>query len=442
MLTLRPADDRRFIVPALSRRLRLTTLVAATVLGLGSNSVLAQIPVSESRTLGSDATELVEYVRRFNPELAAMVLESEATAARIEAADSLPDPTFRASFEDIDRRSGRLLPERLGSVFYSIAQEFPLWGKRGLRRSIAQADATEARSRTQATAVELTARVKVAFAQYYQASHAIRVTEEIRALLRTVSNIAQTRVAQGIGSQQDAIRAEIEKVALSASLAGLERDRRVAQARMNALLDRQPGAPLAEPRALRPLPPEEALHVDEMIGRALAANPVLAADRARIAGAEDTRKLAEKAWYPDVTLGVTAVDRDRQLSGYEAMVEVKIPLQWDLKKAEISSAAAKLGASRARLQATAAKLRGEIEELFWSLATARRVERLLRDNLLPQVQAAYRSALASYQQARGDLAAVLEADQRVRQVRLDQLKVQTEQQTLLAELERLIGDDL
>ena len=393
-------------------------------------------------TLGANLDELLRRVREFNPELAMMALEREAAVARAQGADSLPDPTFRTSFEDIDRRRGSYAPQRVGSIFYSIEQEFPLWGKRDLRRNVALAEVRGTQARELATGLELATRVKVAYAQYYQAMESIRVTEEIQTLLTSVANVAQARVAQGVAGQQDALRIEAERTTLTTTLANFERDRRMAQAKLNALLDRPAGSPLVQPLGPRPIPPAQTLRLDELIDRALTGNPTVAGNKADIAAAEGMRSLAERAWYPDVTLGLTAVDRERQFTGYEAMIEFKIPLQWGLKESELRAASARFGASGRQLQSTKAKLRGEIEEAYWGLETTRRVEELLRNALSPQFQAAYRASLAAYQQGRSELLPVIEAEQKARQVRLDVLKVLTEQQTLLGEIERLIGGEL
>lgn len=421
------------------RKLGHVLLVAAATAALTLSAVAQTPPPSPP---GASLDELLALVRQMNPELAAMVLEREAAVARAEGADALPDPMFRKSFEDIDRRRGSITPQHLGSILYSVEQEFPLWGKRDLRRNVALAGALGAQAREAAIGLDLAARVKVAYAKYYQATEAIRLTEEIRALLHSVASVVQARVAQGLAGQQDAIRAEAEKTMLTMTLANFERDHRMAQAKLNALLDRPAGSRLAEPLGPRPIPSAQAIRVDDLIDRALTGNPAVAGNKADIAAAESMRSLAEKEWYPDVTVGLTVVDRERQFRGYEAMIGFKIPLQWGLKDAELRAATAKLGASGRQLEATKAKIRGELEEAYWGLETTGRVHALLRDALSPQLQAAYRASLAAYQQGRSGLLPVIEAENRAREARVDILKVLTEQQTLLAEIERLIGGDL
>lgn len=391
---------------------------------------------------GAVVDELLAIARQMSPELAAMGLEAEAAVARADAAGSLPDPVFRGEFEDIDRREGSLRPERLGGVKYSLQQEFPLWGKRELREGVARSEASTARERRRAAETGLVARVKTVFAGYYAAHEALVLTEDLARSIGIVAEVAQRRYAQGLGAQLDALMAGIERVEVQTELAKIEAEKRRTAAQLNALLNRAPGEPLASPRTLRPIPPESTLSLAELLERARRANPQLAADEAQIAAADGSRKLVDKNWYPDVTLGLSAVDRDRQFAGYEAMIEVKIPLRWELRRAQEREAAAMLGAARSRLDAAAARVRGEIEEAYWGLEAASKVYRLLHGAHLPQSQLAYETARRGYEVGRVDLAAVLQAEQRVRRVLLEHLKVLVEQHARLADIERLIGGEL
>jgi outer membrane protein, heavy metal efflux system len=391
---------------------------------------------------GASVDELLAIARRMSPELAAMGLEAEAAVARADAAGALPDPVFRGEFEDIERRAGSLAPDRLGMIKYGIQQEFPLWGKRDLRENVARSEASAARERRRGAETELTARIKTVFAGYYAAHEALQLTEDLARSVGTLADVAQRRYAQGFGNQQEAIKAGIEKIEIQTEIARAEAEKRKTAAQINALLNRAPGEPLARPQSLRPIPPGSILNLPELLERARRGNPQLAADEAQIAAAADSRKLVDKNWYPDVTLGLSAVDRDRQFAGYEAMIEFKVPLQWGLRRAQEREAAATLGAARSRLDAAAARVRGEIAEAYWALDAASKIYRLLHGSHLPQTRLAYETALSGYELGRVDLNTVLEAEQRVRRVLLEHLKVLVEQHARLADLERLIGGEL
>lgn len=413
--------------------MRWSAMSAALVWAALAASARADAP------LGRDVEGLVAHVRQFSPALQAAVLEADAATARAAGAYALDDPVFRVSFEDLDRGAG-VAPRRLGSIFYTVEQEFPLWGKRGLRRDVALAEATALRGRERALALELEGRVKAAFARTYQAARALEIAHEIHELSPIVTALSERRFAQGLGGQGEVLRSLVEQGRLAAQIEMHDRELRTSQARLNALLDRPVGSPLADPAALAPLPAR--LDLDSLVAQAEAGHPLLAAERAEIAAAEGRRRLADKAWYPDLTLGLTAVDRGRRLDSYEAMASFRIPLQGDLKEAAKREATARVAAGGARLRAAAARLRGELEEALAGLQSMARFEAVLEAQVLPQAEASRRTALAGYEQGRGALSDVLEADRRWREARLDLLRAQVEQRVLLAELERVVGGPL
>ncbi len=386
---------------------------------------------------GATAASVLALGRQLSPELRAMALERDAAAARADAAGRLDDPTFRAMSDEVDRTSG----PRINKTYLSIEQEFPLWGKLDLRRSAALASVDAARGREQATAAELDEKIKVGFARYYAASQALLVNREVARLASSMAKLAKERYAQNLGPQTDAITAEAEITRTAMQTARLEAERRSAATRLNALLARPPAAPLAEPKELRRLPMAEP-PLAALLDRARAGNPRLFTGAAEIRGAVSERELAEKAWYPNVSLGAGAIQRDNGPAGYTASLALKVPLQWGVKEAGEREAVAKLGAAQQRLIQLEAEIGGDLEQALAMLTSARRVADLTRKQLIPQLEAAHKSGLALYRRDQGSLSAVFEAEHRIHQARLDLLRAESEAQTALAAIERLIGGEL
>ena len=399
----------------------------------------AAMPANAGDALpGASVDELLVLARQLNPELAAKALESEAALARAAAAGALDDPMLRITSDEMDRTGGN----RINKMIYSVEQEFPLWGKRQLQRQIAQAEAAGVRSQQQVATIELDARIKTVFAQYWRAVRELEVTHDVHALLHGVAQSAQSRYAQGLGPQSDAIRSALERSRLDLALAAIERDKRTARGQLNALLARPPGAPLAEPVRLPLYPSAGELNIDDLLDRARQNNPMLASAGYEIAAAGDRSRLIEKNRYPDISLGVSAIDREDGPAGVMASASIKVPLQWGLRKAQIREASARASAAQLRRDASLLQLQGGLEEALAGLQAAQKTEVLLTTSLQPQTQAAYRSALSGYQFGQGELTAVLEAAHRTQEIRLELLKVQAEQQALLAEIERIIGGGL
>ena len=66
----------------------------------------------------------------------------------------------------------------------------------------------------------------------------------------------------------------------------------------------------------------------------------------------------------------------------------------------------------------------------------------MTNSLLPQAELTFRSALAAYENGKVDFATLLEAQQQIRKARQNQIKAQAEAQIRLAEIEKLLGEDL
>jgi outer membrane protein, heavy metal efflux system len=412
-------------------RCLMTAVAAAVLLSAAAHAAPPDI------VPGATVESLLTLARQMNPDLAAARLQADAASARAAAAGALDDPLFKTEFQDIDRSKGSLLPGRIGSVFYRIEQDFPLWGKRELRREVGAAEALNARERGRAVAAELAARVKTAFAQRYEAIEALRINTDLDGLLRLLSAAAQIRAAQSLGNQTEILNAEAERTRIQVERNGLERDQAVARARLNGLLDRRADAPLAAPRALRPLAVQPLV---ALLERMEANNPEIAAERATRLAAAGERRLADKAWYPDVTLGASVADRSGTVSGYEAMVGVRIPLQWGVKEAMQRDAGARYNAAEARVRGIAAKARTDLATAWETMQAAARTEQLLDRRLLPQTEAAWRSSLAGYQAGRGEFALLLEAERRLQQTRIDLLRARVEADVMAAEIERIVGE--
>jgi outer membrane protein, heavy metal efflux system len=310
-----------------------------------------------------------------------------------------------------------------------------------LQKSAALAALDGARGREQAAAAELDEKIKVAFARYYAATQALLIQREVTDVASSMANVAKARYGQNLGTETDAITAEAEIARVDMETARLEGERRTAAARLNALLARPAAAPLTEPKNLRPLPEAEP-PLATLIDRARAANPRLFTGAAEIRSAASQRELAEKAWYPNVTLGAGAIQRDNGPAGYTATLAFKIPLQWEAKQAGEREAAAKLGAAQQRQAQLEADIGGDLEQGLAALAAARRIGDLTRKQLIPKLAVAQKAALAAYRQNQGTLTAVLEGEHRIHQARLDLLRADNDAQVALAAIERLIGADL
>ncbi len=323
-----------------------------------------------------------------------------------------------------------------------MSQTLPWFGKRDLRREVAGAGADEAQARARAGWMDLATRIKLNYVQHHVHLISIRYAQENLDLMQRVAEIARNRYANGLGSQQDALRAQAEITAMQTDLVMLEGESAQASARMRALLGRPDNVALHPPDHLRVLPPAAKLDMVELEARLRANNPQLVMDEARITGAEKGRDLVQRNRYPDVNVGVSPIQSGGRVSEWELMFEINIPLQQSSRRQQEREADLTLEAARLRRQGNLNQSLADLSESLAGLDVARRLEVLVSSGLLPQAELNLNAALAGYENGRVDFAAVLDAHRQLRRARLDLVKARADQQMRLAEIEKVVGEEL
>jgi cobalt-zinc-cadmium efflux system outer membrane protein len=413
---------------------------------LATTTSLSGTVAAQETALGADLQGLLTFARAQSPELRAMQAEADAAAQRVGPAGALPDPVLRVELMNINNygtdASPSLLPWKVGETKYTLMQSLPLWGKRDLKRDAASADARQADARADAAWSEIAARIKASYAEYYRAAGNERLSTEVLGLMARLEQVSQARYAGGLAGQSDAIRAQLEQTAMRAELIALDGEKRQIRARLNALLARDSAAPLADPVALRPVPPVTTADAASLAERARTRNPLIQAELARAAAAQKNRDLTQRNRYPDLTVGVSPSQMGSRITTWGVMVEMNIPLQQESRRSQEREAEAMVAAARSRTESLSQLLLGDLAVNLAGLEAARRTETLVKTQLLPQSELGLQSALAAYENGKAEFSMLLEAQRQTAKARQEILKSQVEAQMRLAEIERILGEDL
>ena len=229
---------------------------------------------------------------------------------------------------------------------------------------------------------------------------------------------------------------------MQTELVALQSESRQVDARLNALLARPSNAALAAPERLRPLPVAAKLNPDTLMVRVEHSNPQLFSEASRIKSAELGRELSLKNRYPDFTLAITPTQMQSRITEWSVMLELNIPLQQASRRAQEREAQAMLDAATARRAAVANQLLSELSENLAGFDAAQNTEKLATSSQLPQAELTFQAALAGYENGKLDFATLLDAQRQVRQAKQAQLKAQLEAQMRLADIEKLLGEEL
>lgn len=358
------------------------------IVGFAVVASAALARAAEPLTLG----EVLKDVRAHNPQLRSAVATAAADRERIRQAGAWEDPV--AGLELQRETSNRL--STYDNAELSLSQKIPLSGNRERRRAVAAAEAGVSEAMIRSRELTLVAEARDAFFQLLRAREQLALTRETDALLGQATDITRSRLTTGQGNLSALLIAETERVRLQERVLQLEREIADAAATLNTLRNRPAQLPVGE---LAAPAPETALAatgpfptLEEAQAHALSHRPELHEANARIAVAQRTRELADRAWRPDPEVMLKARHMNtgsRVIEGYDTGIAVSLP--W-VNREKYRSAQREADRRREAAELDAATLRtktaAEIRDMWQRIDTARRTALLYRERVLPLAQQA------------------------------------------------------
>jgi cobalt-zinc-cadmium efflux system outer membrane protein len=361
-----------------------------------------------------------------NPSIVAARLRRAIDLAGIDVARERLNPEAHAEFEkETPKQSfGLALPVELG-------------GKRSRRIAVAQATLATGDAELTATILEVRNLVRRAYFVRLIAEARFAILDELRQFAARAADAAQARFDVGSAPRLEALQAQLALAEAENEVGSARAAVEAARISLNALL----GLPLeSNPSLGTTIDSAPALVGAAALERARAANAELVVVDRQIAEAQAKVSLARAMRTPDITPDFT-ITHDSEpdfLWGWRAAGAVTIPL-FTTHRAGIRVEEATLAQLNATRAAVLARVTGEVTSAS-ALAEAERVTYLrYRDQILPQAQEVERMAEDSYRLGQTGIAALLQALQQSRQVRLQSLQTASDLQNALSDLERAIG---
>jgi len=222
-----------------------------------SVAVLTGASVTRAQVTGAaeglSLSEAITEALKNNPEIQAAEKKIESARARAGQSTYLEDPEVNLEAwavplnQPVNFRASN-------PIILGVRQKFPFFGKLGLKGDIAGEDVNVAAEELRAKQLDIIAKVKSTYADYFMASKSIEIQKELLQLIRQVSLTADNLYRVGKAPQQDVIKALLEQTDALNKLTWAEKDRITAQAKLNTLLSRPPSSPVGELSELKPSP--------------------------------------------------------------------------------------------------------------------------------------------------------------------------------------------
>ncbi len=404
--------------------------------------VLARQP--EDRFAGPTAVErLVDYALANNPEIQAARFQARAMGARVPQARSLPDPMLvtTAFLQEIQTAAG---PQQLAM---SLSQQFPWLGKRAIRSQVAYYDAMAAYSRVAVMELKIVEEVKRAYFDLYFVQAATDENRRLQKPLEDVIAVARTKYETSAGKVglENVLQAQVELSQLKIDLIRLEETQRQAQARLAGVLHLSPQTTIEAVGSIHRRRVEDT--VNNLVGLAERCQPELQAYRREMARDRSAVDLADRDYWPDVTLsfnwyemgnhGISPVANGQD--AYSMGVGVNLPIHRDRLDAAVREAENKVCATARRYAAAKDRFRAEVQSLYSQFNEHHRIRGVLETEIVPRAEETLKLTLQSYRVGRADFEQLIDVYRTLLRYRIDLHRRVALSEQVLASLERAVG---
>lgn len=396
-------------------------------------------------SIGSAAEEnfslnkAINEALRANPEISSARRSYEAASDRIWQAASLNDPMIELEYDKMT--ADRMLTGDPMKT-YAISQDIPFPTKLYLRAKIASKIAKMSYENYKAKEKEIIARAKSAYAELFYIYRSIEINKENKGILEQFSQSATARYSKGLGTQGDALKAQVELATVDTELVMLEQKRVTAQARLNVLLNRGPEEDIGIPA------PEGAVRFDRTLAEyyslARQNNPELKTYRYGIERGKAAYDLSLNEFMPDFTLKYRQmVQGDRAVgNAWAGTLGVTIPLWFFQKQAfGVKEMKSELESLRAEYAAKEKAVLFDVCDAHARVEANRKLVELYETSFLPQAEETLGASTKGYESDKADFLTLLDSRRMLIDFKLKHYGAILELRIALADLERAIGAD-
>lgn len=346
--------------------------------------------------------DLIAEGLKNSPDILAARSRAEAAGYRIPQARSLPDPMLMLGYQNDGFDRFTLGQQLMSQGISNLSQQFYFPGKRELKGEVAARDAESLAALSEAARHRVVAQIKLSFYDLFFAYKSLDILKERSDLFSRIEDAAQARYASGTGVQQEVIMAQTEKYVILEK-EELQRQRvQTLQGMLNTTVGRNVDAPLGRPVLPRPTPFGATLK--EVIDMAKGHSPDVRSKRKMVEEAQAKVKLANKAYYPDFTIGAGYFYRTGPFTDMWSMtISFNLPIYYKTKQRQaVAEAEEALLEAKRELAATDLMVASNVRESLSKVQAADRLMPLYKEGLIPKTNEDVQLAFSNYVTGKAD----------------------------------------
>jgi cobalt-zinc-cadmium efflux system outer membrane protein len=385
--------------------------------------------------------QLITDALQNNPSLEVAMHHVAAKEIAISQSAALPDPKLSFGFLNLPVNNFAFNQEPMTGKQVSLMQMFPLGGKLGLNKKMAEFAKTVELYKQQEIKNQVIASVKIAYFELYVADRGIETVLSNKELMRQLVRVAETKYATGNGLQQDILRAQVELSKIDDDLLMWQQQRIAAVARLNVLLNRSQNNDFI----VTPIDLDLTISND-FTGPLAKARPLLRVWQEMISLSETAVERKKRDYWPDLTVSAAYTQRDNRMDGtilhdfFSATASINIPLFFKGKQsAAVQQEEADLAAVEAQYQDVLNSVRSDSVSVAAELDRNRKRVALYDDGILLQAEQSLKSALSGYQVGKVDFITLINNWTLLQNYQLMAFRAKADYRISLAKFEQILG---
>ncbi|MDD5465536.1 MAG: TolC family protein [Candidatus Omnitrophica bacterium] len=382
---------------------------------------------------------LIEEARKNNPDILAAKKRWEASNARIPQAKSLDDPVLSFTFEKTPGSPFQLSKTMSEDRMLSLSQFLPLFGKLSLKGKIAVVESRMFAAEYKNKELEVINRIKNAYYDLFMNYKEVGLNQESLVLLEGLIKVAEAKYAVGDMSQEEIYKLHSEAASLKNKIKNLQETKFAKQTILNALLNRDPEAPLGIPELSNDASFSKDIRV--LYQSALLNQPELLIFSSAIERNKYAKSLAKKSFFPDLMAQI--VERGfttGTIGPWDLMLAFTVPLWfWTKQRYQVKEAIANLEEAEAAYKVMQNRAFAEVKDLAAKIEIAKNKIKLYKTDLIPILENSFEVSLASFGSGKSDFMALIDTQRMLIETRMDYYKALVEYNMALADLERAVG---
>lgn len=384
---------------------------------------------------------LITAARQNNTAILAAERAIQTTTYRPKQASAFPDTevTVQSFTVGSPRPFAGYSNSDFAYIGFGASQELPYPGKRALRGAVAQHETAISGAEKNGVVWDVLTRLKLAYFQLSASQQITSVLVRNQQFADQIEQAAESRYRVGEGTQQDVLRAQLERTKLLNELSMQRRESAQAQAVLKALLNRPPDSPdvLPEPLSARHIESSEALFT-----KLRQNNPELQVSAEQVSQGRASVELAKREKKPD--FGVQYMWQHTASNFrdyYMGTFSIKFPNRSRVRAAEGESQA-KLAQAEAEKESRLKQMESDLGEQLAVVQASEQQLKVYDEGLLPQSEAALNAGLAGYRAGKQEYQGLLASFGDTLQLSIDRERRQAEHEAAVARIEGLIGEEL